>query len=51
MTASANSPIKKAMEGVEDTLLEREQVIASFSKINWDSYGRTMLDADEVSHL
>lgn len=32
-----------------DTLIDKEQVLASFAGIEWDKYGRTMLDAEEVS--
>jgi hypothetical protein len=33
----------------EEALLEKEQVVASFSRINWDDVGRMFLEADEVS--
>jgi hypothetical protein len=32
-----------------DTLIDKEQVLATFAGISWDKYGRTMLDAEEVS--
>jgi hypothetical protein len=31
-----------------EVLTDREQVLASFTSIQWDTYGRTMLDAGEV---
>ncbi|KAM3574356.1 hypothetical protein VYU27_003744 [Nannochloropsis oceanica] len=34
-----------------DTLIDKEQVLATFSGISWDKYGRTMLDAEEVKIL
>uniref|UniRef100_I2CP76 V-type proton ATPase subunit H n=1 Tax=Nannochloropsis gaditana (strain CCMP526) TaxID=1093141 RepID=I2CP76_NANGC len=34
-----------------EVLTDREQVLASFTNIQWDTYGRTMLDAGEVKIL
>lgn len=33
---------------LDDTLIDKEQVMASFAGIDWGSYGRTTLSADEV---
>ena len=37
-----------ATSNLEDTLIDKEQVMASFAGIDWGSYGRTTLSADEV---
>lgn len=33
---------------LEDTLVDKEQVVKGFASIDWESYGRTTLSADEV---
>lgn len=40
-----------AASNLEDTLIDKEQVMASFAGIDWGSYGRTTLSADEVGDL
>ncbi len=40
-----------AASSVEDTLVDKEQVLASFASIDWGSYGRTTLGAKEVKIL
>jgi len=40
-----------AASSVEDTLVDKEQVVASFASIDWGSYGRTTLGAKEVKIL
>ena len=48
---STPPPVSSAPVGGDpaDTLIDKEQVLASFAGIEWDKYGRTMLDAEEVS--
>lgn len=51
MAGSAGGlPSPRSLPQDKDTLLEREEVVASFSKLNWSDYNRTgFLSPDEVS--
>ena len=54
----ATSPSRRPLPGSpafiqqqEDAVPDKDTVIASFTKINWDDYGRTLLDGSEVSGM
>lgn len=42
-----DAPVAEAST-LEDTLVDKEQVVKGFASIDWESYGRTTLSADEV---
>lgn len=49
--ASGMAAAAEQASKLEDTLIDKEQVVAGFASIDWGSYGRTTLSADEVGGL
>jgi len=53
----ATSPSRRPLPGSpayqqqeSSAVPDKETIIASFNQINWDDYGRTLIDGSEVSN-